>query len=334
MLGDPRRCAHLKSPTVAAIQRVHPRIPCLREPRVPSLRSIRPADRGPAVRCGSAGGGGRGECWARARARGVSGAPIWCVTHGAVPTWKARACSAYSGPITHLVWHHTLASRSLRRSGQRIADRRCGTAAGGRARWRALGSWLLTRLFRGAPPYGVRPTELCLPEKLNPVRHTAGPSRIPRCTPRPRSVRPDRPVAPLDPAGGSRTGGARRLGEVQLVVGDRKVPVPAVASRRAQRVVEPADRGAVDGCAHLEDHVIRGGDEVQVGREPSVTTEPTLAQARPALEDQFVRAEHLELCKQVQQVVLGDVQQRGVVGVPTTSGVASDERPGQTGHWL
>ena len=81
----------------------------------------------------------------------------------------------------------------------------------------------------------------------------------------------------------------------------------AVASRRAQRVLEPADRGAVDGCAHLEDHVIRGGGEVQVGREPSVIAEPTLSQARPALENHFVRAEHLELCKQVLQVVLGDV---------------------------
>jgi hypothetical protein len=299
MLGDPRRCAHLKSPTVAAIQRVHPRIPCLREPRVPSLRSIRPADRGPAVRCGSAGGGGRGECWARARARGVSGAPIWCVTHGAVPTWKARACSAYSGPITHLVWHHTLASRSLRRSGQRIADRRCAAASGGRGAmesaglvaparrtvrfersdvrnrrsggalrwrgeeggWRALGSWLLTRLFRGAPPYGVRPTELCLPEKPNPVRHTAVPSRISCGTHglirRPvRSVRSGRRIADRRCAAVVRSGG---WGEGAMESGQRGTfgssgPSCETADRRCAAVRAAAGGGAarrmLGSCSH------------------------------------------------------------------------------------
>jgi hypothetical protein len=66
----------------------------------------------------------------------------------------------------------------------------------------------LTRRFRDAAPYGGVTPELCPPGKPSRVSHTAGPSRISCGTTRPR------PVAPLDPASGSRAGGAlRRVGE-------------------------------------------------------------------------------------------------------------------------
>ncbi len=62
---DPRSCAHLKSSNGYRIQQVHyaSRVP--RTPASRPLRAIRPADRGPAVRCGG-GEGVRGGRWAGA----------------------------------------------------------------------------------------------------------------------------------------------------------------------------------------------------------------------------------------------------------------------------
>ncbi len=77
---------------------------------------------------------------------------------------------------------------SLRRSGQRIADRRCEASGGGRGA-EGTGLVLADKAFQVVlPPYGVRPIELCRPEKLKRVPHTAGPLHTP-CSSPPRSVR-------------------------------------------------------------------------------------------------------------------------------------------------
>ena len=54
---DPQSCAHLESPFPYGIQQVHHASRLVRTPASRSLRAIRPADRGPAVRCGVRGGG-------------------------------------------------------------------------------------------------------------------------------------------------------------------------------------------------------------------------------------------------------------------------------------
>ena len=138
----------------------------------PRSRPIRPADRGPAVRCGGWGKGSRGGHWARARLRGFSGVGSrWCAIHepGRLSTWKAQPCFAYGWSITHLVWHARPLRRSVR-SGQRIADRRCAAAAGGRGWMESAGLALVYEAFQGCCPHMVvRPMALRPPEKLNLV---------------------------------------------------------------------------------------------------------------------------------------------------------------------
>ncbi len=152
--------------------------------------------------------------------------------------------TAYSRSITHHVWHSTPAIRSSRpsrrsaRSGRRIADRRCVAAGGGAGE--SAGLVLADEASQGGcSPYGVRSTELCPPEKLNRVAHTAGVTTHPVCTTRPT---PRVPLAPCDPASGSRTGGALRGGGegaregTGLVLADG-ARVPSL------RAIRPADRG-------------------------------------------------------------------------------------------
>ena len=70
-----------------------------------------------------------------------------------------------------------------------------------------VGFVLADEAFQGSCPHMVvRPTALCQPEKLNGCCHTAG------LTTHPVSQRDPAPLAPLDPASGSRTGGALRGG--------------------------------------------------------------------------------------------------------------------------
>ena len=82
----------------------------------------------------------------------------------------------------------------------------------------SAGLVLADEAFQGGCPIWCATPELCPPEKLSRVSHTAGPSRI-SCdshapVPSLRSIRPAVPPAPIDPASGSRTGGAlRRLGD-------------------------------------------------------------------------------------------------------------------------
>ena len=106
-----------------------------------------PADR----RCAAA--RGSGECWARARLRGFSGwLPIWCVTYGAVPTWKAQPRLPYGWPVPHLVSPPSPAPslRSIRPADRRAGGVRCG--GGRKGPRRVLGSWLADEAFQGACP--------------------------------------------------------------------------------------------------------------------------------------------------------------------------------------
>ena len=116
---DPRTCAHLKSSAGYRIRQVHHA-----SRLAPRLRAIRPADRGPAVRAAARRGeGGRGECWARAHPRGVSGGCRRIVC-------DPRSCAHLKSPSLHatqLVRHasripcdpHTRRPAAPVRSGQR-----------------------------------------------------------------------------------------------------------------------------------------------------------------------------------------------------------------------
>ncbi|MHB8290196.1 MAG: hypothetical protein ACYDEY_13375 [Acidimicrobiales bacterium] len=97
---------------------------------VPSLRAIRPVDRGPAVREAAGGRGvAEGTAFVRVNEAFQGWGSRWYATDGAVRTWKAQPGIAYGGSVTHLV-SPRLSSRRATRSGQRIAGRRC-VAAGG-----------------------------------------------------------------------------------------------------------------------------------------------------------------------------------------------------------
>ena len=148
------------------------------------------------------------------------------------------------------------------RSGQRIADRRCAVACGGKGTWRVLGPCLHTRLFRDAAPYGVLSTEPCSPEKLNPVPHTAGliTSRV--------ASHAHVPLAPCDPASGSRTGGAlrRRAGEggagghwadarARLLLGDRSFD-------------HDNDTECEDGIHRMDAHIVANEETVKAADDP------------------------------------------------------------------
>ena len=81
---------------IPSLRAIRPNAPTSR-----SLRAIRPADRGPAMRCGGWGEGGCEECWARARIRGVSGVGLKVVRDprtGPVPEKLSRA-SHTAGPL-------------------------------------------------------------------------------------------------------------------------------------------------------------------------------------------------------------------------------------------
>ena len=112
--------------------------------RSPSLRSIRQADRGPAVRC-VARGKGCGERWARALVRGVSG---WLPHIVVRPTELCKPEKPNGDCHTAGMFRIPCYPVAPIDPAHDPADRRCAAAAGRRALWRALGSCSLTRLFR------------------------------------------------------------------------------------------------------------------------------------------------------------------------------------------
>ena len=132
------------------------------------------------------------------------------------------------------------ASRSLRRSGQRTADRRCAAAGGGKG---AMESAVLAyEAFQGGCPDGGVPHDTVSTWKAQPCSAYSGSVTHP-VAPSDPAQRPDVPLAPSDPASGSRTGDAlRRLGGRGL----RRVLGSCSYTRRfrggAQGSARPTDR--------------------------------------------------------------------------------------------
>ena len=160
------------------------------------------------ARCGARGKGCCGERWARARMRGVSGWLPRCggVTRELCPPEKLSLVRHTAGLTTHLVFPRSVVPslRAIRPADRGPAVRRGGWGRG--LRMESAGLVFGYEAFQVFPHMAVRPTEPCSPEKLSRVRHTAGPSRM-SCL---RELALRCPVAPGDPASGSRTGGAVR----------------------------------------------------------------------------------------------------------------------------
>jgi len=108
--------------------------------------------------------------------------------------------------------------------------------------------------------------------------------------------------------------------------------VPAIAAVGVEAEPEASDQRAVDASACVEHHLLVGRSEVKVRREPPIVAQPALAQARAALEHKAVAIEATHLCEQVQQVILRDVEERGVVRVCSAQRVTLYERSGEVGH--
>lgn len=75
--------------------------------------------------------------------------------------------------------------------------------------------------------------------------------------------------------------------------------------------MEPPDHGSVDEAADLEDDAVRGGHEVDVGREAAAAADPALPEAGASFEDQLLAVEASGRVEEVEQVVLATSRSAG-----------------------
>ena len=246
--------------------------------RMPSrrpARSVRSGQRtGGALR--RAGEGGWQLSWRLLGARGFSGrCPIWRAIHGAVPTWKAQPCIAYSGsiapPASPTSSRCVVPSHRSIRPAIRGAAVRCGGWGEGRAR--TLGSCSPTRRFRGAAPYGVLSTDLCPPGKPNGDCHTAGPIT--------HLVSPHAPVPSLRAIRPAVRGPAVRAAACGGK-GPRWRALGSCSLTRGFRVAAPIWRCDPRSCAHLERSILYAIQRVRHAPRVSAGTSRSLRSIRPA----------------------------------------------------
>lgn len=121
-----------------------------------------------------------------------------------------------------------------------------------------------------------------------------------------------------------------RTPEIRMI--DRKIPMSSVTTSGREGELEAGHQGAVDCSADLQDHIVIGGGEIEVGREAPCTTQAALSQARAALEDQRSVSEEAKFGKEPECMVLCDIEQCRAIGIGPTRTVSANERARQ--RWI